>query len=292
MRRWLAGSALAACVILALGCNGPNGEKLGELMGDGSAHLQRGLTVDQLQALPSLTEVDLAQTLTASDYTLWTDHMQAVLVMAGGCDELNLTEDQINGLVNTYRLDVGTIVSDLREGRQTPEELLRLLSSVRAGVVNDLRGNILTGESQAHFNTFWNHNEAFWNEVGYPGGPTDLGADAVRELHITGPQAAQFIELFVKATIDFSRTLDPSGKGLGPETPEPSQEQRDRCEQLGMQYWNDMMAILTPEQVTKAWPWYRKVERAFQNYGNHHADEWTGEKAEVEHAAPGAFTAN
>ena len=275
MRTLPALATALCCLTLASACSG-QGKKLGAFLGDTSDRMEQGLTEADLAKLPALTKIDVDKPLTEADYKLYGDHLQAFIVNIAANHCLNADSTKVNTLVNRYRFDVGQLVDDLKSGAKTPDDTCRFLGSIRLAVVNDLKNDVLTGGSQKEFVNFWDLNESMWKEVGYPGGPPEVGEEAVREIGITGPQAAQIIEIWAKCGIEFSRLVNPTGAPVtkdstifenGPES------NRAQCEAIGMKYWNQMMAVFTPDQTTKAWAWWNRFSDKMDNYANRHRDE-------------------
>lgn len=270
--RWL----LPLVVLAALGCNGPNGDKLGSLLGDGSNTLHRELSREELAALPALNAIDLEAPMTRADYDLFSDHAQAFLVNVAAEHCLQGDPEALNQLINTYKPNVGQIVEDLRSGAQTPEELCRYVAVTRQAVWQELDKTVLTGESGDHLRRFWTSNTDMWNAVGYPNGPADVGAEAVREIGITGAQAADIIEIMIKMTIETGRVVNPEGTVYSPGSnpfsgPEPDEKAFMR---IGNQAWNDMMAVFTSEQRRNAFRWWNSFEPKMTGYFETHRREY------------------
>ncbi|HYE77219.1 MAG TPA: hypothetical protein VEI97_04460 [bacterium] len=281
MRRSLLIVACCALTLPAAACAGAGGERLGEFLGDTGARMERGLSEEAFASLPAISTIDLSGPLTAADYRLWQDHMQAfgVTTIDNHCGMLDGT--QLNVIINRYRWDVGEMVADLRSGEQSPEEVCRFLKTVRASAANDILKDALKPEFEADVQADWDRNEAFWTEIGYPGGAPDLLAEAVTTIGITGEQAAAIAEIWIKASIQFSRLVNPAGTvpAEGTDVFGAVESDEGKFEAVGMKAWNAMMEVFTPEQTRKAWGWYRKVERKFENY---HAKHQVSESG-VEH---------
>jgi|GEM_PF-5166872 len=270
--RWL----LPLVVLATLGCNGPNGDKLGSLLGDGSDTLHRELSREELAALPALNAIDLEAQMTRADYELFSDHAQAFLVNVAAEHCIQGDPEALNTLINTYKPNVGQIVEDLRSGAQTPEELCRYVAVTRAAVWQELDKTVLKGESGDEVRTFWAHNTACWNAAGYPNGPADVGAEAVREIGITGEQAADIIEITVKMLIETGRVVNPEGTVYAPGSnpfagPEPDEKAFMR---IGNQAWNDMMEVFSSEQRRAAFRWWNSFEPKLSVSVNEHQREF------------------
>lgn len=282
--RWL----LPFALLTLLGCNGPNGEKLGSLLGDSSERLSRELSREELAALPTLNSIDLSQPLTAADYELFGDHAQAFIVNVMGSHCPDTEPEAINTVVNRYRPNLGKIVQRLQDGEQTPEEFLRYVASLRLSAWQDVSTSAFSGDTKAEMTRFWQQNQAMWQDLGYPQGPPDLAADAVREIGITGPQAAALLEIGVKMMIKSGRVVNPAGESYAPGAmpftgQEPDQEAFIR---IGNEAWNDMMNVFTSEQRRKAFGWYRKIDRQFTTYVKQHPELAEAHAEHEAHFAP------
>lgn len=272
MRNLVTLSFLTGALLLATGCGG-QGDKLGGFLGDTSARLGRTLSPEELAGLPALSGINLEAPLTAEDFTLFGDHMQAFLVNAIAGVFLPAEPAKLNALVNTYRPDLGRLVEELRTGVKSPEDVLTYVRTIRQAAARDFFGTIIEGETKGDWEAMWNWHQTMWSNLGYPGGPPDLALEAVRELGITGEQGAALIEIGVKMMIRGSRVMNPEGTAAAPGTlpfTEQSREAEGAFMRIGNQAWNDMMNVFTPEQRRKAFKWFMATDRKFQAYMKEH----------------------